>query len=566
MTLHSWLRRRESGFPARFGDGDSVHRAIYYSLEPKKSWNDQRNACNTCEYGGAYNLEFSPDGSILVAACEKKTIVLFDPVTEKQMCTIKNAHNDSVNCVKFLDNRMFATCSDDTTVALWDTRNLKSKIRSLHGHSNWVKNIEYSKKDCLLVTSGFDGSIFTWDINSYTEHGFVYQKVFHTPGLMRCRLVPDENRLVICTTGGYLIIIHNLNLASLAMDLRGFRPNLYRLMQSRQQFIPNAARYGHAFSKKQKSNRVELVSDFPEGNDAEVISSLQIHPQGWCALSRNISYDESSEWSCVHDIQEISLEDDAESDGEDDSTGAADSASGEASLNQDASTAGEGGGGGAEEGGGGAGSGAETQAEAAAAAALVNAAVGEPAEPNNVANGNRNNNNNNNQGNNADFPTPNSDIWAAEVSLRNRNLRVENTRSLNMANVYGITSGLFPLTPVEHQNKFQQTITVNVNRMLYYIEEPNKGKGFIKEPCFSSDGRIICSPHAHGIRLLAFNAECNELPFITDRANEGPRQFHEIKRKHCHSDVVVSSKFSPKFPLLVSGCLRGKIVWHQPVL
>lgn len=118
---------------------------------------------------------------------------------------------------------MFATCSDDTTVALWDTRNLKSKIRSLHGHSNWVKNIEYSKKDCLLVTSGFDGSIFTWDINSYTEHGFVYQKVFHTPGLMRCRLVPDENRLVMCTTGGYLIIIHNLNLASLAMDLRGFR-------------------------------------------------------------------------------------------------------------------------------------------------------------------------------------------------------------------------------------------------------------------------------------------------------------------------------------------------------
>ncbi|XP_058825262.1 DDB1- and CUL4-associated factor 10 [Topomyia yanbarensis] len=556
MTLHSWLRRRESGFPARFGDADSVHRAIYCSLEPKKSWNDQRNACNTCEYGGAYNLEFSPDGSILVAACEKKTIVLFDPITEKQMCTIKNAHNDSVNCVKFLDNRMFATCSDDTTVALWDTRNLKSKIRSLHGHSNWVKNIEYSKKDCLLVTSGFDGSIFTWDINSYTEHGFVYQKVFHTPGLMRCRLTPDENRLVICTTGGYLIIIRNLNLASLAKDLRGFRPNLYRLMQLRHQFIPNAARYDHAFSKKQKYNRVELVSDFPEGNDAEVISSLQIHPQGWCALSRNMSYDESSEWSCVHDIQEISLEEEMDSDCDNESSGATGSGD-EPSQNQDASTAGEGGGGAV----------STAAARAAAAAALVNAAVGEPVEPNN-ANGNRisaNNNNNNNQGN-IDFPTPNSDIWAAEVSLRNRNLRVENTRSLNMANVYGITSGLIPLSPLEHQLKFQQTITVNVNRMLYYIEEPNNGKGFIKEACFSFDGRVICSPHGNGIRLLAFDAQCNELPFITGREEPVPKPLYEIKTKHCHSDVVVSSKFSPKFPLLVSGCLRGKIVWHQPVL
>lgn len=189
---------------------------------------------------------------------------------------------------RFLDNRMFATCSDDSTVALWDTRNLKQKIRSLQGHSNWVKNIEYSQQDCLLVTSGFDGSIFTWDINSYTENGFIYQKVFHTPGLMRCRLSRDSTKLAICTTSGYLIIIHDLDLFTLAKDLNGFKPNVYRLMQLRRQFIPNAAKFDYAFSKKQTRNRVELVSDFPQGNDAEVVSSLHIHPQGWCALTRNI--------------------------------------------------------------------------------------------------------------------------------------------------------------------------------------------------------------------------------------------------------------------------------------
>jgi DDB1- and CUL4-associated factor 10 len=55
-------------------------------------------------------------------------------------------------------------------------RNLKTKIRTLSGHSNWIKNIEYSKRDCLLVTSGFDGSIFVWDLNSYTENNLNYQK------------------------------------------------------------------------------------------------------------------------------------------------------------------------------------------------------------------------------------------------------------------------------------------------------------------------------------------------------------------------------------------------------
>jgi len=72
---------------------------------------------------------------------------------------------ECIVCFRFLDSRVFATCSDDSTVALWDARNLKSQIRTLHGHSNWVKNIEFSPRDGLLVTSGFDGSIYTWDIN-----------------------------------------------------------------------------------------------------------------------------------------------------------------------------------------------------------------------------------------------------------------------------------------------------------------------------------------------------------------------------------------------------------------
>lgn len=69
---------------------------------------------------------------------------------------------------------MFATCSDDSTVALWDARNLKQKIRSLQGHQNWVKNIEYSSKDKLLLTSGFDGIIFTWDINRSVKFFLLY--------------------------------------------------------------------------------------------------------------------------------------------------------------------------------------------------------------------------------------------------------------------------------------------------------------------------------------------------------------------------------------------------------
>lgn len=64
-------------------------------------------------------------------------------------------------------------------------------------------------------------------------------------------------------------------------------------MQESEQNIPIASCSNNLFSPYRKTNRVELISDFP--NTAEVISSLQIHPMGWCALTRNINSDELSE-------------------------------------------------------------------------------------------------------------------------------------------------------------------------------------------------------------------------------------------------------------------------------
>jgi len=253
--------------------------------------------------GGIFNLEFSPDGKILSAACEKKNILIFDPLSRKVVRTIENAHTDCVNCVRFLDTRTFASCSDDTTVALWDVRNLKSRIRTLKGHSNWVKNIEYSRKDNLLVTSGFDGAIYTWEFNNYSERSANYRKVFYTQGLMRMRLTPWADRMVVSTTAGFLMVVHDLDLDNLQQDLAGFKPSLYNIMQRNKEYKENSLSYRKLFHAKR--NRVEIIDDFPQGNDADIIASLRLHPQGWVAVSRNTSSDEESEWCCVHDIQSI---------------------------------------------------------------------------------------------------------------------------------------------------------------------------------------------------------------------------------------------------------------------
>lgn len=119
-------------------------------------------------------------------------------------------------------------------------------------------------------------------------------------------------------------------------------------------------------------------------------------------------------------------------------------------------------------------------------------------------------------------------------------------------------------TSGQPRRKGTKMIYKNMPRLTHFIEEPNKGKGFIKEQCFSPDGRIICSPFVNGVRLLAFSPDCREMS--TCLPHDGPARLVELSTNMCHSDIVVSSKFSPKHTLLVTGCLGGKIMWHRPVM
>lgn len=608
-----FIRDRETGSRPKIGTTDKFMRGIYNSFAPCTSW-DHNEGPDHSSPGGIFNLEFSPDGSLLVAACEKRSILMFDPLSRKLLSCVDNAHLDCVNCVRFLDSRVFATCSDDSTVALWDARNLKSRIRTLHGHSNWVKNIEFSQSDGLLVTSGFDGAIYTWDINSYTESGFLYNRVFHTNGLMRTRLNPDASKMIMCTTSGYLIVIHNLDLRTLSKDLDGFKPNMYRLMQLSRTTIPVAANFTPLFSKKRRRNRIEFLTDFPEGDDAEVVSSLQVHPQGWCALSRNISNDECSEWTCVHDIQDTELP-------------LYDSCDPSPELSP------------AEE--------SDTEEIEFSPPHITPLLLGVHARtprffshsdgarlPRRVLR-----RQNAFRGFRAQVPSllpalhrsPHSDIWEALIAIRESRTRrqrsidgddsahegrlrvirlhsgISGARALLPAmpssseasfigqisllregshsssssteivpyNRYSMEAGssederLFLLTrpeeePIRLRVPKNHAIHQNVPRLTHYIEETNVGKGFIKELCFSADGRLICSPYGYGVRLLAFSPECSEMSSCVPK--EGPVQLCELGTNVCHTDIVVSTKFSPRHCLLVSGCLTGRIVWHQPVL
>ena len=103
----------------------------------------------------------------------------------------------------------------------------------------------------------------------------------------------------------------------------------------------------------------------------------------------------------------------------------------------------------------------------------------------------------------------------------------------------------------------------NIPHLSHYIQEPNVGSGYIKEMCFSTDGRLICSPFAFGVRLLAFDPSCREM---CDCITNKPTQLYEVGCNISHSNHVMTVNFSPTHCLFISGCLNGKVDFHQPRL
>lgn len=101
----------------------------------------------------------------MIAGSEEGTLLYFDPLNHQLINQLDDAHGSSINYVKFLDGNLFATCSNDTKIALWDRRNAKRRLKTLtNGHSYYVMNLEYHSQLRYLVSSGFDGAVNVWDL------------------------------------------------------------------------------------------------------------------------------------------------------------------------------------------------------------------------------------------------------------------------------------------------------------------------------------------------------------------------------------------------------------------
>jgi WD repeat-containing protein 32 len=273
------LGKREIG--QQFLKHDTLTSKYYKHL--KMSWNQDE------AHGAIFNLEFSPSGKMLVAACEECAILLYDPLSRKCVHRLPNAHEDSVNTICFCDERIFASGSDDCNVALWDTRMLGEHIMELSGHTGWVKSLVYDTNTKMLLSSAFDGTVRMWDINRSPCSEHDASVTMYSDRDVSCMQVTVNKLIISCqnweNSGDIIIIFHNLDLPNFAEDLSGGVP---AENENDEVYIRNIP--------ERLSSNSEYI-DIPLR-----IPSFVVHPHGSCLVSRYLTAN-NDEYTTVHDMQ-----------------------------------------------------------------------------------------------------------------------------------------------------------------------------------------------------------------------------------------------------------------------
>ena len=120
----------------------------------------------------------SRDPNLIGSVGDDRAIMLWDVRTENskkddKSCnqathTIANAHAGDINGIAFnpVNEFLFATSSADKTVALWDARNLKSRIHSLRGHTDQVFQVDWCPfNESVLASCSADRRVNVWDLS-----------------------------------------------------------------------------------------------------------------------------------------------------------------------------------------------------------------------------------------------------------------------------------------------------------------------------------------------------------------------------------------------------------------
>ncbi|KAL3688519.1 hypothetical protein R1sor_014828 [Riccia sorocarpa] len=166
-----------------------------------------------------FAVDWSPvnPGRLVTGDC-RSGIHLWEPTTGGKWNVDRapfKGHTASVEDLQWSPTEadVFASCSVDGTVRIWDARTRSQPAISVKAHDNDVNVISWNRVASCMVASGCDdGSFRIWDLRSFKEDSFIAHFKYHTQPITSIEWSPHEASTLAVTCADNQLSIWDLSL------------------------------------------------------------------------------------------------------------------------------------------------------------------------------------------------------------------------------------------------------------------------------------------------------------------------------------------------------------------
>lgn len=145
-----------------------------------------------------------PKGNTLLASCSSDlTIKLWDPAEDYKNIRTLPGHDHSVSALRFIPSstNLLVSASRDKTLKIWDV-NTGFCVRTLKGHTGWVRDVYPSFDGRYLVSAGDDMTARLWDISAATNTECKLTMFGHEHHIECCALAPPATYQYLAPMAG----------------------------------------------------------------------------------------------------------------------------------------------------------------------------------------------------------------------------------------------------------------------------------------------------------------------------------------------------------------------------
>ncbi|GBG66310.1 hypothetical protein CBR_g58801 [Chara braunii] len=166
-----------------------------------------------------FALDWSPvTAGRLVSGDNKKGIHLWEPSVGGKWTIERSPYRGHVGSVEDLqwsptEADVFASCSADQTMRIWDTRSRDASALTVKAHAADINVISWNRlASCMLASGCDDGSFRIWDLRNFKEDSFVAHFNYHSGPITSIEWSCEDSSMIACTSADNVLTIWDLSL------------------------------------------------------------------------------------------------------------------------------------------------------------------------------------------------------------------------------------------------------------------------------------------------------------------------------------------------------------------